>query len=416
MNDLNATFFFNNIISECIPLSKVLTYVAEVTEPRFRGMLAATGPTSVIAGILCQFVMGAFLHWRTVALLSCFMPSVTILALCFVPESPYWLLNKGRVEEARKALAWLRGWVTFDEIAVEFNEIHDGLVSRKKESSAIKSIVHRMVPYTKRNFIAPFALISFGILLSNFSGQTALQTYAVQIFKSLRAPMDEYYATIFFGAAELMGAMICVLAVRYTGKRPLAFVSLIGCGICFLFTATYANIYINFSPDSPHSFETDSNELLENGSNHFGDIINISTNTDRSEFHWWPLSFLLVSALFAHAGIRLIPWMMIGEVFPTSVRSGASGIASGIGYFFAFLTNKVFLGMVSTMTLPGTFWFYSAFSLTGCVILYFIMPETEGKTLFEIEPYFTGKSWPVAHNGNKKNVKKLELETKECSV
>lgn len=385
--------------------------MAEVTEPRFRGMLAATGPTTVIAGILCQFVMGAFLHWRTVALLSCLMPFVTIVALCFVPESPYWLLNKGRVAEARRALAWLRGWATFDDIAVEFNEIHDGLLNRKKESSAIKTIAHRIKPYTKRNFVAPFALISFGVLLSNFCGQTALQTYAVQIFKSLKAPMDEYYATIFFGAAELTGAMVCVLAVRYTGKRPLAFVSLIGCGICFLFTATYANIYINFSPDSSG---TDSHALSENTSNHFSDFN--ETHTDTSEFHWWPLSFLLVSALFAHAGIRLIPWMMIGEVFPTSVRSGASGIASGIGYFFAFLTNKVFLGMVSTMTLPGTFWFNSAVSLTGCVILYFIMPETEGKTLFEIEPYFTRISSPVGTNVIKMKAKRLQPDTNECYV
>lgn len=152
--------------------------MAEVTEPRFRGMLAATGPTSVITGILCQFVMGAFIHWRTVALLSCIMPCFTIIALCFVPESPYWLINKGRIEEARKALAWLRGWVHFDQVAAEFNEIHDGLLSKTKDSDdlVIKSIVHKILPYTKRSFIAPFALISFGVLLSNFSGQTALQT------------------------------------------------------------------------------------------------------------------------------------------------------------------------------------------------------------------------------------------------
>lgn len=380
-----------------IPSSKVLTYVAEVTEPRFRGMLAATGPTSVLTGILSQFVMGAFLKWRTVALLSSIMPTFTIAALCFVPESPYWLIQKGRVEDARKALAWLRGWVTFPEIEKEFSELYDGLQCKKKESDdmAIKSIAQRVRPYTKRTFVAPFALISFSILIGHFSGQTALQTYAVQIFRSLKAPIDEYYATIFFGAAELSGAMICVFAVRYTGKRPLAFVSLIGCGICFLVTATYASIYITPESGTFPNSENATKLLSGNSSDQNHSLRDIYSRLGGEEFHWLPLSFLLVSALFAHAGFRLIPWMMIGEVFPTSVRSGASGIVSGLGYFFGFLTNKVFLAMVASMTLPGTFWFNSVVSLVGCLILYFTLPETEGKTLFEIEPYFTGKSKPT---------------------
>lgn len=42
------------------------------------------------------------------------------------------------------------------------------------------------------------------------------------------------------------------------------------------------------------------------------------------------------------------------------------------------------------MTLPGTFWFYSSVSLLGCLILYFVLPETEGRTLIEIEEHFSG--------------------------
>lgn len=46
--------------------------------------------------------------------------------------------------------------------------------------------------------------------------------------------------------------------------------------------------------------------------------------------------------------------------------------------------------MLATMTLPGTFWFYSSISLLGCLILYFVLPETEGRTLIEIEEHFSG--------------------------
>lgn len=74
-----------------------------------------------------------------------------------------------------------------------------------------------------------------------------------------------------------------------------------------------------------------------------------------------------------------------------NVRSASSGLSSGIGYVFAFLANKLFLQMVSTMTLAGTFWFYSSVAFVGFVILYFALPETEGRTLLEIEEHFMGK-------------------------
>lgn len=386
--------------SGSIHLIKVFTYVAEVVEPRFRGMLTASGPTTVATGVLFEFIMGAFLNWRTVAWLSSILPCFTIIALCFVPESPYWLINKGRIDDARKSLARLRGWVSVDDIAIEFNAINDGFIRRKKDSDAvvIKSMAHRVLPYTKRSFVAPFTLISFTILVSNFSGLTTLQTYAVQIFKSLKSPIDEYYATIFYGMAQLTGALICVFSVRYTGKRPLAFVSLIGSGICSLITATYASIYIDSSPESKHSVD-----ILEIGSK----ISNVSRSfnsvndpIDNCEFHWLPVTFILLSAVLAHSGFRLIPWMMIGEVFPPDVRSSASGFVGGTGYFFAFLSNKIFLSMIAIMTLPGTFWFNSAVSLIGCAILYFTMPETEGKTLLEIESFFRSKPTSNAKRRN----------------
>lgn len=83
-----------------------------------------------------------------------------------------------------------------------------------------------------------------------------------------------------------------------------------------------------------------------------------------------------------------------------SVRSGASGMSSGIGYIFGFLSNKLFLGMVANLTLPGTFWFYSAVALIGCITLYFVLPETEGKTLLEIETYFVSQPPDTKENGD----------------
>lgn len=158
--------------------------MAEVTEPRYRGMLTATGTTCVVIGILVQFVMGTFLKWRTIALVCSAMPLLTIVALFFVPESPYWLLTKNRIKEARKSLAWLRGWVEPHKVSEEFDEIHQALVQNRRHSEETNSsggFYERFQPYTKRTFLVPFALVSATLFVGCFSGKTPLQTYAVEV-------------------------------------------------------------------------------------------------------------------------------------------------------------------------------------------------------------------------------------------
>lgn len=416
-----------------------MTYVAEVTQPQFRGMLSATGTTCVITGIFVQFILGSFLTWRNVALVCACMPIVTIVALCFVPESPYWLLTKGRVAEAQQSLCWLRGWVPFAHVEPEFNEIYDALSVRRKEATEaqLQPFYKRLEPFSRQGFIAPFVLVSATFFIGHFSGKTPLQTYAVQIFHTLKAPIDKYYATILLGAAELVGAFTCVLLVHTTGKRPLVFTSLIGTGICFFATATYAH-YLHLVPGAgvenvvanrshhlqamenasigladmwrsvndslltttePYDTTTDAYygstmaAAATNGTTATAGISRIILpipNAEQNEYLWIPLTLIIAGAYFAHLGIRVIPWMLIGEVFPVNVRSAASGLSSGIGYICAFLSNYLFLHMVSWLTLPGTFWFYSAMAMGGCVVLYFVLPETEGRKLIDIEMHFTG--------------------------
>lgn len=69
----------------------VMTYVAEVTQPHLRGMLSATSSMSIILGIFTQMLGGKLGNWRTVSLVNLAYPLICFVALCLVPESPYWL-------------------------------------------------------------------------------------------------------------------------------------------------------------------------------------------------------------------------------------------------------------------------------------------------------------------------------------
>ncbi|GAB0095006.1 TRET1 [Sergentomyia squamirostris] len=445
----------------------VLTYVAEITQPRVRGMLAASGSFFTILGVFAQFLMGTFLKWRLIALISCALPVISVILLFFIPESPHWLLQKHRLPEARKSLAWLRGWVSETNALVseEFREICEKAKERSMERIQGKSCVNNYHEYLKKTFVLPFLLISYTFFIGHFSGMTTLQTYAVQIFHTLKAPIDKYYATMLLGIAELMGTLFCVALVHFTGKRPIVFISTIGCGMCFLATGTYThllhlipgttihNIVANVSAIESESVEdliamnislsmideeentvmniTDmelfaispideinGNYTVDNlqtmsrfvlNESDYYDVMNDTVMMEEDEvveegfpkniiiplpevkhnkYLWIPLTLLLGSAFLSHMGIRLIPWMLVGEIYPANVRSCASGISGGIGYIFGFLANKLFLDMVSKLTLPGTFWLYSVVSLTGALVLYFFLPETEGRTLNELEEHF----------------------------
>lgn len=393
---------------------QVITYVAEITEPRLRGMLAATSSMTIILGVFIQFLMGTFIYWRTVALMNLSIPILAILLLFIVPESPHWLILKDRYEDAQKSIAWLRGWTTVDAIEPEYRElcyslgkqpplmngidnpafVIDNEHNTRAPSAKIKAKPSRLEllkKFSKRTFVLPYLLVGFAFYLGHFSGMTTLQTFAVQIFQTLKAPIDKYYATLILGIVELLGSLLCVIAVHYTGRRRLTFFSTIGCGVCFIIVATYTHLidvkYLvtGLAPKNATVFP---NGTLEEVQQH---AINTTVwGVSLDSLHWLPTTFLIVSAFLSHCGIRLLPWVLIGEVYPTEIRGIASGLSGGLGYIFGFASNKSFLSMINTLTLAGTFWFYGVMSLMGCVILYFVLPETEGRTLIDIEHHFAG--------------------------
>lgn len=238
---------------------------------------------------------------------------------------------------------------------------------------------------------------------------TTLQTFAVPIFAQLKAPIDKYFATMLLGIVELIGTAICVMLVRFVGKRKLTFLSLLGCSFCFFSTSIYAyfidripgeipkdNIFANITQqvENINASTTEMIDLimttittesglattkeyvsqLQASSSLIDGNANEPSITDLQSHSWIPLTLLLASALLSHSGIRLLPWMLIGEVFPAKIRGVSSGLTGGTSYIFGFLANKLFLTMVGGLTLPGTFLLNSCVSAVGCFLLYLILP------------------------------------------
>lgn len=84
-------------------------YISEVTQPHLRGMLAAMAAACISAGVLFQYTIGSFSSWSTLAGVSAIIPTVALVAMSLMPESPNYLVAQSKPEKAAKSLSRLRG-------------------------------------------------------------------------------------------------------------------------------------------------------------------------------------------------------------------------------------------------------------------------------------------------------------------
>lgn len=366
--------------------------MAEITDPTYRGIFSALCTACVSMGVFTQFALGTMMHWRTVALVSTSIPIISVLMLCLVPESPVWLIRKRRFAEAVKALQWLRGWVPAYMVESEFKQLYDELITRKIDTNAAEnkvkpslaqSLKKHLRMWQKRSFVAPFLLVLLTFGVCHFSGKTPLRTYAVVIFDTLRAPMDKYQATILLGISEFLGTIFGAVLIHSTGKRPLVLSSMLGTAVCILGIAVYAHSS-ELIELTGLAIENDTRILNHTIAVVQNNSMSMQTSSPAPGFSflsWLPLLLVLGAAFSANLGIRSIPWILIGEVYPADIRNSASGISGCMGYIFGFMANKMFILMCSVLTFPGTFAFYASVCIVGMVTLYFKLPETEGFTL-----------------------------------
>ncbi|KAL1492216.1 hypothetical protein ABEB36_012699 [Hypothenemus hampei] len=336
--------------------SPALSYAVEVSEPNLRGVLTSTSTLFISLGILFSFILGSFYSWRTVALIIAVPPVASIFLLMVIPETPYWLISRNRLKKSQESLAWLRGWTNVENVDKEFMEIRKNV--QNIPSNSLKS---NLKMYFEGRFFKPYFLIILMFIFDHF-GFTPISVYAVSLFDVFQIPINSYYATIFIGLANLLGSVICMLVLRFTGKRLLIFACLLGICINFILVGIY-------------SFKMGI-ENLENG-----DIPGLT-------WTWVPLVCIMLLGFLSYMSTFSFPWILVGEIYYNEIRDVATGISAASGYLVSFLANKTFISLVNSIGLYGVFWFYGGVAIAGIITLYFLLPETEGKSLFDVAQHF----------------------------
>jgi MFS family permease len=298
---------------------------------------------AVMVGFSLVYLLGSITTWRLTAIFCCSVPVITAIAICFVPETPYWLLSKHRKEDALKSLMWLRGWVPSPKyVEKEFNE----LVRYSEESNrcvachklgtkcshppaSAKELFREL--YRKRT-LKPFFLVLIMFVFAQFSGLASMRPYLVQIFQTYAVPIDASWATVVIGIMGFFANILSVIVIKPLGKRKIGLISMVGTCISIISLAFYTYFVL---PSGTTSFVK---HEIHTPSNYLGYV---------------PLTFIYLLAFFTSFGLLPVPWMLLSEVFPFKSRGLATGITAGLNYIMAFCSTKTYLNLETSLSLFG---------------------------------------------------------------
>ncbi|XP_061055631.1 solute carrier family 2, facilitated glucose transporter member 6 isoform X2 [Eubalaena glacialis] len=204
------TGFAGGLTAACIPV-----YVSEIAPAGVRGALGATPQLMAVFGSLSLYALGLLLPWRWLAVAGEGPVLVMIMLLSFMPNSPRFLLSRGRDSEALQALAWLRG--ADADIRWEFEQIQDNV---RRQSSHL-SWAEARDPHMYR----PIVIALLMRFLQQLTGITPILVYLQSIFDSTAVLLPPEDDAAIVGAVRLLSVLIAALTMDLAGRKALLFVS-----------------------------------------------------------------------------------------------------------------------------------------------------------------------------------------------
>ncbi|XP_047279241.1 solute carrier family 2, facilitated glucose transporter member 8 isoform X2 [Homo sapiens] len=308
-------------------------YISEIAYPAVRGLLGSCVQLMVVVGILLAYLAGWVLEWRWLAVLGCVPPSLMLLLMCFMPETPRFLLTQHRRQEAMAALRFLwgseQGW-------------EDPPIGAEQQ----------------------------------LSGVNAVMFYAETIFEEAKFK-DSSLASVVVGVIQVLFTAVAALIMDRAGRRLLLVLS----GVVMVFSTSAFGAYFKLTQGGPGN------------SSHVAISAPVSAQpVDASVGLAWLAvgSMCLFIAGFA-VGWGPIPWLLMSEIFPLHVKGVATGICVLTNWLMAFLVTKEFSSLMEVLRPYGAFWLASAFCIFSVLFTLFCVPETKGKTLEQITAHFEGR-------------------------
>jgi MFS transporter, SP family, arabinose:H+ symporter len=339
-------------------------YISEFTPPHLRGRMVSIYQLAITIGIVCAYFSNRVLlgmsqaasggetaglyHWLVVAEVWRAMFAVAAVPaaifgalLALIPESPRWLAKQGRAAEALQILTRVAGAQVAE---IEMADIRQAL---SHEEGSLRQLFE---PGWR-------VALLIGILLpflSQVSGINAIIYYGPSILADAGfAQGDAFSIQVIIGIVNILFTLVAIAVIDRLGRRPLLIWGTAGVIVALVVVGTL------FACGATSSF-------------------------------WVPAFIMLFTGCFAFS-FGPVCWVIISEIFPTSIRGRAMSVATFSLWVGCWLVSQMVPPLKEAIGLSCTFWMFAVLCFPAILLTWKVIPETKGKTLEEIEAYWVQK-------------------------
>ena len=436
------------VVGAAIGLASMIVpmFIAEMAPVRLRGPLVTTNNLFIAGGQAFAAIIAGlfgFIHgsagWRLMLGFAAVPAILQFIGFFFVPESPRWLMQVGREQEARESLQALRGPDSI--IDKEFQGIIDTCtgVSKTGQGEEYPTATFAIIKKVLGDRHLRKALL-VGCMLQTVQQLTGINTvmyYSATIIKmsGVHDDNDAVWMAALTAVLNFLVNFIGIYLVERIGRRWLLLGSLGGVVVSLAILAVGFQILENTSPDlQPYYNKTLVNssdtkcygystctqcvaddscvycyDEKESKVNHCLQIVGkkgygstssvnytecsaslkegkkpsrvVAENWCPSPYSWLTLFGLCVYLFFFGPGLGPMPWTINSELFPLWCRSTCYSITTAFNWLFNMLVSLTFLTLTKVLSKPGAFWLYAGFGAAGFIFFVFFLPETKGRSL-----------------------------------
>ena len=322
----------------------VPSYISESAPTDVRGSLSSLFQLAITLGILVAYLVNAAFapasNWRWPLALALVPAVVLFVGMYFMPETPRWLVSKGREEEARRVLGRTQG---AEGVEDEIRDIRR--VEQQERGQA--GYGELLAPWVRPALVVGIGLAVF----QQFVGINTVIYYAPTIISSTGlANVASVLATVGIGVVNVLMTVVAILVIDRVGRKPLLLVGIAGMvvslgilGAAFLLPAlSGAASWITL------------------------------------------LGLMLYVAAFAVSFGPLL-WVMLPEIFPLKARGAGAGVSALANWGANFVVTQAFLPLVALIGETAVFWILAGICVVAALFIHFLVPETKGRSLETIE-------------------------------
>lgn len=334
-------------------------YLAEMAPADVRGRMVTLYQLAITVGILVAYLSNAWLLslsgdggfdswvawvveeevWRSMFGAE-IVPAVLFLIMTvFIPESPRWLIQQDRVDEARTILARIHPPET----------VNTGITQVQAALAEEQGTLSELLKPGLRTALWLGLLIPF---MAQFSGINAVIYYGPRIFAEGGFTIsDALGGQVTVGIVNVLFTFVAIAVIDKWGRKPLYLTGALGTGT--LLIALGLLFVLGFS-ESP---------LL--------------------------LVFILMFIAFFALSLGPVHWTILAEIYPNKIRGRAMSIATLAVWTGTAIVGQIFPWLLETLGPAGAFWFFAVTSGSMFAVIWKLLPETKGLTLEEVEHLWT---------------------------